>query len=413
MRPGRATCLPSQKIQQKSGATVPLYTYKAIDKTGARRKGGVYKNTQAEAERELLATYPHLLSLQKNWRPYGKFTKKETAEFCRSVYLFNEAGFTVAAALGHARDKLGNKNMRAVLTQLYESVQCGESLWQSMRACGVFEDLLVEMIKVGEQGGALSPALEKMSVFYDKEYAAREELKNALIYPAVLALMMVATIFVFVAYVVPSYAAVFLSGDMPLPLPTRVLLGTVEALTRHAGAVALGLAGLAGGAAVFARGAAGRFCVDWLKLYCVGLRGLHRKRLNLEFTQALHILLSAGMDVAPALEAAGAVVSNSITRAAFRRACLQMRQGTPLERLPDGVPGLDPEVADMLRVGGETGALPQVMRHCAEQCRASLTLATARFNKLLEPAIIVALGGLLTFIMLAVLLPTFYMINFV
>ncbi|MDR1532529.1 MAG: type II secretion system F family protein [Clostridiales bacterium] len=395
---------------------MPVFAYKIIDENAERISGKINKASRAEAEEYLLKMYPNLIDLRE-YRGFfsfrAKLSKKELAGFCRGFYYFIESGLSLSATLLYLRgqNNIGGK-IKKIMTELYESIMRGESLWLAMRRARFFPDLMIEMTKVGEQGG-LALTFSRMAEFYEKESFADEELRNALIYPVIVAFMMIAVIALFIIYVVHSYAVVFASGDMPLPLPTRILLGVNKFAAEHLAAIFLGLIAAVSAVFAFSRGPVGRSCVDWLKLNAPIVRGVHRKRVNLHFSQAMHILLSSGMEVAPAIDAAAEVVGNVITRGALKNEARKVQQGAPLEHAADSVPGLEPFLGVMLSAGCETGSLARAMANCAARFYEELSLQTSRLNKMIEPVMIILLGGVLAFIMLAVILPTFSMVDLI
>ena len=261
------------------------------------------------------------------------------------------------------------------------------------------------MVAAGEQSGALGPVLESLADDLEEQQRLRSELFGALAYPVIVCIIAVLAVSFLLTYVVPQVAAVFTQTRQTLPLLTRIMMGISDVL-RNWGLVIVivVVGGVIGMRQILKReGPRQRFDAAFLNLPLLGRlsRGYNAAR----FSGTLAMLAGAGVPILKALQAAAETLSNQAMRADAMDALAQVREGAPLGAALAGkkrFPGL---LSMFARLGEQTGQLPDMLQRAAKQLgnevkRRAMTLAT-----LLEPLLIVAMGGVVMLIVLSVLLP--------
>ena len=268
-----------------------------------------------------------------------------------------------------------------------------------------FPEVYVAVVGAGEQSGQLGTVLERLADDLEAQQALRARLLGAALYPAIVTLVAVVIVIFLVTYVVPQVASVFVGTKRSLPMLTSLMLG-LSAAVRDWGWWALAVLVAAGsGLALALRNPVlrERFDAAWLRLPLVGrlARGYNAAR----FASTLAMLAGAGVPILRALHAAADTLSNQALRADALQAEVLVREGAPLaqalayhRRLPSLLPMF-------VRQGEQTGRLPEMLQRCAEQLGNDVQRRAMQLATILEPLLIVAMGGLVMLIVLAVMLP--------
>ncbi|HEY8050231.1 MAG TPA: type II secretion system F family protein, partial [Ramlibacter sp.] len=274
-------------------------------------------------------------------------------------------------------------------------------------------EIYVAVVGAGEQSGGLGLVLERLADDLEERQALNARLMGAALYPAIVTVVAFAIVMFLVTYVVPQVANVFAGTKRALPFLTVMMLA-IGSLIRHWGWLALLLA-IAGFVVlrIALRNPATREAFDagWLQLPVIGRlsRGYNAAR----FASTLAMLAGAGVPILRALQAAAETLNNRAMRADAMDALVLVREGAPLASAiaqKKRFPGLLPMFA---RMGEQTGQLPQMLQRAANQLGAEVQRRAMQLATVLEPLLIVAMGGVVMMIVLAVLLPIIQLNQFV
>ena len=268
-----------------------------------------------------------------------------------------------------------------------------------------FDEVYRAVVAAGEQSGALGTVLEKLADDLEERQSLKAKLIGATLYPAIVSLIAVVIVVFLVTYVVPQVASVFAGSKRTLPLLTVLMLG-LSAFIRQWGWLIVLAAAIGGTMFAYSlRNEAVRLRFDafWLRLPLIGrlARGYNAAR----FSATLAMLAAAGVPILKALQAAAETLGNRAMRADAIAALVQVREGAPLANAlaaKKRFPGLLPMFA---RLGEQTGTLPQMLQRAATQLSLEVQRRAMALATLLEPLLIVAMGGMVMLIVLAVLLP--------
>jgi len=268
-------------------------------------------------------------------------------------------------------------------------------------------------VAAGEQSGALGVVLERLADDLEERQALKGKLIGAMLYPGIVSVIAVIIVTFLVTYVVPQVASVFVSSKHALPFLTEMMLG-ISAFVRQWGLLAAALL-VAGGflfsAALRQPGFRLRFDSAFLNVPLAGrlMRGYNAAR----FAGTLAMLAGAGVPILKALQAAAETLSNHALRADAMEALVQVREGAPLASALAAhkrFPGL---LAMFARLGEQTGQLPIMLDRAARQLSNEVQRRAFALATLLEPLLIVAMGGVVLVIVLSVLLPIIQLNSFV
>ena len=339
--------------------------------------------------------------LKFDYTPKASF--RELSVFCRKVSFLLAAGIPIKNTLTIVSEQLPGRSLRRLLPGLNSRVMQGESFSAATKATGAFPAFFCGFAAIGEATAKLPHVMEQLADFYDDQAQTRDELTAALVYPIAVTIMMLGVIVLAVTFVLPGYSRIFAATGVPLPPLTRGLLNISEFLIVNSYLVTICLFVVIFALAFFVRSKHGRELVAGVQLRIP----LARQGVNFRLTQALHLLLSAGLSVSQALPLAEEVMENIRVRRDISKISTQLSMGMSFWEALGEVQYIDPLLVGLARVGEEAGRMPQTMEKCQGYYAQAYRRAIKRLNKLVEPVITLILGLGLGIIMLAVILPTF------
>jgi general secretion pathway protein F len=395
---------------------MPAYRFEALNAAG-KSTSGLLEADNARAARAQLraqALVPLEVSQVAAADAAGQggrfsrrvFSSTGLAVWTRQIAGLVGSGLPLERALTSLSDEAEDPKQRELLAHLRAEVNAGSSFARALASAPrEFDEVYRGVVAAGEQSGALGQVLERLADDLEERQALKAKLIGATLYPAIVSLIALVIVIFLVTYVVPQVASVFASSKRALPALTVAMLA-ISAFLRGYGWLLL-LAIVAGGAtlSVMLRNEAFRESFDaaWLGLPLVGRlsRGYNAAR----FAGTLAMLAGAGVPILKALQAAAETLSNRAMRADAMEALVQVREGAPLASALAGkkrFPGL---LAMFSRLGEQTGQLPRMLDRAAKQLTAEVQRRAMQAATILEPLLIVAMGGVVMLIVLAVLLP--------
>ena len=334
------------------------------------------------------------------------FQGAELTVWTRQLAGLVSAGLPLERALTALTDDAEQPRQRELVARLRSEVNAGHSFAQALStAPREFDEVYRAVVGAGEQGGALGQVLEKLADDLEERQALKSKLIGASLYPAIVSGIALLIVIFLVTYVVPQVASVFTSSRRSLPWLTVAMLALSRFARDWGWLVALAAAGGVAALALLRRQEAVRLRMDaaWLRLPLVGrlARGYNAAR----FAGTLAMLAGAGVPILKALQAAAETLGNRAMRADALDALVQVREGAPLASAlaaKKRFPGL---LSMFARLGEQTGQLPQMLGRAATQLSGEVQRRAMALATVLEPLLIVAMGGVVMLIVLAVLLP--------
>ncbi len=409
---------------------MPAYAFEAIDADGRPRKGVLEADTARAARSMLRAQALIPLSVESVaggagangaavplWRRRigGRvFNSTALGVWTRQLAGLVASGLPLERALTALTDEAESEPQRQLVASLRAEVNGGSSFARALaQHPREFSAIYTAVIGAGEHSGQLGLVLERLADDLEEQQALRQKLIGATLYPAIVTVIAVVIVIFLVSYVVPQVASVFAGTKRALPLLTQAMLG-LSALVRSWGWLMLGLLAVAvvGGRAALAREALReRFDAFWLRLPLVGklARGYNAAR----FAGTLAMLAAAWVPILRALQAAAETLNHRAMRADALDALTLVREGAPLASAlaqKKRFPGIVPMFA---RLGEQTGELPVMLQRAAKQLSAEVQRRAMHLATILEPLLIVGMGGIVMLIVLAVLLPIIQLNQFV
>jgi general secretion pathway protein F len=340
----------------------------------------------------------------------GRVRRKDITAFTREMASLLAAGIPIPQALEGLAEEEENAALRGLLQNLSESVRTGASLSGAMAEHPrLFSDLYVSMVRVGEEAGALETVMQDLAVLLEHEDEVRSEVAAAIAYPAFVLAFGVVTVAILLTVVLPRLFTMLEEMMDVLPLPTRVLLAGSGFLEQYWPWLLVAAGVLIYGARRMRHSPAWKLAWDKIKLRIPFIGPVFRSSALSRFARTLGTLVRSGVSLLPALK----IVEHTIGNAAIAAQIALVAEGTrsgdslaaPLRRL-----GLFPgTVIQMINVGEETGRLDEMLLKVAEVEERRMRTHTRTLISLIAPALILVVGALVGFIVIALLLPIFRM----
>jgi len=339
-----------------------------------------------------------------------KVPTKEIVIFTRQFATMIDAGLPLIHCLEILANQQQNRTFKKVLTEVKQSVEGGNTLADSLKKHPkIFDDLFVNLVRAGETGGVLDTILRRLSTFLEKSEALKRKVKGAMVYPVVMLIVAVAVVAILLVFVIPVFKEMFAGAGQKLPAPTLFVIGLSEFVRDYIIHMIVVLGMVVYGLRRYYNTPSGRLVFDSLALKTPGLGDLLQKVAVARFCSTLGTMLSSGVPIMDALAVTARTAGNQVIEKAVLSARKAVSEGRfmadPL--METGVfPGM---VIRMIAVGEATGALDAMLAKISEFYESEVDTAVQSLTQLLEPIMIVFLGGVCGGMVIAMYLPIFSM----
>lgn len=392
---------------------MPTFRYKGISRAGAETKGTLEADSLPLARKKLHAEGVFPISLDEGAAPRkasilpSLLGRQEFLPlFTRQLATLVGAGVPLVSALQSVATQVDDPESRELLLGIQESVREGASLARAIETrSGTFPDLYAAMVRAGEESGTLALSLSRLADHLEGQARTKGRVRSALTYPLLMAIVASLVVIFLLTFVVPKIVGIFTHLGKALPLPTRILIAVTDALS--AGWWLLLLA-TAAATLLLRRHLAtdrGKRSRDafLLRLPLTGrlafLSALSR------FARTLSTLVSGGITVDRALRIVAPVVGNAVIAEQVTAAADRVLEGTTLANALRPHPEIPPALVQMIAVGEESGTLGEMLSRAADAMDEEMNARLGRLLSLLEPLIILVMGGVVAFIVISILLP--------
>ncbi len=332
--------------------------------------------------------------------------------FNQQLVTLLRAGIPILQSLELLQRSQTSTYFRGVLSRVLDDVRSGVSLSDSFAAQGgMFPRLYCATILAGEHSGELVPVLSRYIHHQQMLEGVRRKVTSALTYPAVLITLSMGLVALLMTYVIPRFANFYLGFSADLPLPTRIVVGTGTFLSHNIHFIIGGLVVAYLLARRWLRSEDGQIALDHAKLKVPFVGSIFHLFALSQFVRSLGTLLSGGTPLVHALEIASTTVTNHAIGAPLARVAPRVREGQPLWSSLEAT-GLFPELSvAMVQVGEATGALEGMLSNVSEFYDETIEVQLARVVSLIEPAVLLLMGGVVASLVLSVYLPMFTLLQ--
>lgn len=337
-----------------------------------------------------------------------KVNRADLVIFHRQLADALKGGLSLVKSLELSYKQTENNQLKKVIGEIKDQLEKGQSLSTALSQYpDLFDSLYIGLIKAGESGGMLDASLERIAHYQEKDQVLINRIKTAMAYPLAMLCIGVGTILFLLILVIPKFSLLFQDVESVLPLPTRILMGLSYFFIHWWFIYIPGIVLLAVWFQRYILTPQGNLWFDKLKLNIFIVGKIIRYEMVVRFTRTLGVLLTNGIPMISALEIAKKAVGNAIVSAEIERLYTEIKSGKGLVEPLSRSLIFPPVVSDLIAAGQEVGSLEQSLQRVADTYEMKVENMLKTATGLLEPIVIVFMGLLVGFIVLAMLLPIF------
>jgi type IV pilus assembly protein PilC len=397
---------------------MPVYVWVAQTKKGRKLKGEIDAATEAIALSQLKKRNFTVKKLKLKPKDiFGnisflkpKVTNKDIVVFTRQFSTMIDAGLPLVQGLTILGEQCENPTFKTILKEITKDVEGGSTLAEAMKKHPkVFDNLFVNLVAAGEVGGILDTILRRLAQFIEKAEKLKSQIKGAMTYPIVVMAIAIIVISVILVFVIPVFEDMFKSFGSALPTPTQIVVNMSRFLKGNIHWVIIALGALVYGLKRYRGTASGRKQTDSLFLKLPVFGNLLKKTAVARFTRTLGTMISSGVPILDALEIVAKTAGNVVIEEIIYEVRGSIAEGqTIAEPLSENdiFPGM---VIQMIAVGEATGALDSMLEKIADFYDEEVDAAVGALTSMLEPLLMLFLGGSIGGLVIAMYLPIFGM----
>ena len=385
------------------------YTAKGMD--GKVVKGKIKAADErgffAELEKKKLICISHQrLDEDKGNDIFQRLKTKELASFCRELGVLLDAGIPVIRSLQTLQKRAVNKRLKKCYMSLIEYIGKGESMADAMtRLGGTFPPILISMIRIGEQGGALSHVVVTMAEYYAKEHKSKSKMQTMMIYPMLLLAMTIVVVIALFTFVLPRFFQIFEGTE--LPLITRIFMAISNFLVNDWKWLLLIVAIVVFAVVLIGQTRTGRYMYDKWKCKMPVVGKLTDKGRISRFANTMYVLTNSGIVVLESLKICASSMGNVYVKEKFDRIREEVEKGRNLSDCMESEGLFENMVWSMVATGEETGNPTLMYQKLYEYYEQEADIANQKLLAILEPVIMLVIGVLIGLVMASVLIPIY------
>ncbi|MGC9001717.1 MAG: type II secretion system F family protein [Dictyoglomus sp.] len=354
------------------------------------------------------------LTLAPKKEKVGKVKLTDLTVFTRQFATMINAGLSLSTCLNILSEQSESKALRQILKEIQRMVDEGSSLSEAFaKFPNVFSPLYINMVKAAESAGTLDETLERLAVTLEKQQELRRKIKSAMTYPVIVLIIAIGAGFGMLTFLVPIFAGMFESMGAQLPLPTLVLLKMSKFITSNILLILLGTIILILGAIRAWKNPKIKDKIDEILLKIPVFGGLIQKTSVVNFATTLAAQVRTGVPILQALQLAGQTAGNSVFRKAIDLTRQRVREGERIAPVLKETKVFPPMVVHMISIGEESGSLEQMLNKIAEFYEGEVAAAVESLTSLIEPLMMVFVGGIVGGMLIALYLPIFTMFQYI
>jgi type IV pilus assembly protein PilC len=390
---------------------MPLFIYKAVREDGTTFADEAIASDAAELRRDLETRGYLILSLDKKKAGFrGGSSAKDFLLFNQEFSTLIKAGLPILQALEILHKRTEKAGFRAALENVIHDIKGGFALSEAMAKHPVyFPPLYSSTVQAGEKSGALVDVLKRYTAFQKRKIAVISKLRMSLAYPVFLVVALVVVLSIFFLYVIPNFTKMYSDQAGKLPLLTSLLIDFTDALSRFAPFIFVVLAAAGGGLYSWIRTDAGKTAFDGLKLRIPLVRTLITQYLIGQITRTLATVLRGGIPLVQALDTSAGVINNRVMMRKLTEIRELVTEGLSLAGAFERTRLAPDMTVRMIEVGESSGDLPQMLEDVADFYDQEVENRLAVITTMIEPVLMVSMGIMMAFIVVALYLPIFEM----
>src|SRR5574338_1412356 len=395
---------------------MPTYTYTARAVNGELKTATIDAPSREEVVAQLRRQRMSVVKVDeeaaKKSKIRGSIKMRDIVIFTRQFSTMINAGLPLVQALDILARQTENKVLADVTRAVVFDVESGHTVADALaKHPNAFSDLYVNMVAAGEAGGILDTILMRLATFMEKNDALIRKVKGAMIYPGVIMSVAAIAITVLLIFVIPVFESMFASVGLPLPLPTRVVIGMSQFLKGDWWAIIMAIGGIGFLGKRYYATSSGKLTIDRAMLRFPVLGDVLRKSAVSRFTRTLGTLISSGVSILDGLEITAKTAGNRVIQDAIMASRASIAGGETISAPLKKSQVFPPMVISMIAVGEQTGGLDEMLGKIADFYDEEVDAAVSGLLAMMEPLMIVFLGVVVGGMVVAMYLPIFDMIN--
>lgn len=394
---------------------MPAFTYTARTANGDLKTATIEAPSREDVVAQLRRQRLSVVKVDEEAKPKkakGSIKMRDIVIFTRQFSTMINAGLPLVQALDILAKQTENKVLADVTRAVVFDVESGHTVADALaKHPNAFSELYVNMVAAGEAGGILDTILMRLATFMEKNDALVRKVKGAMIYPGVIMGVAGFAILVLLLFVIPVFEDMFASVGLPLPLPTRIVIGMSKFLKSYWWLIG---AAIGAGSYLFKKyyaTSSGMLVVDRILLHVPILGDVLRKSAVSRFTRTLGTLISSGVSILDGLEITAKTAGNRVIQDAIMQSRASIAGGDTIAAPLQKSAVFPNMVISMIAVGEQTGGLDEMLTKIADFYDEEVDAAVGGLLSLLEPIMIVFLGVVVGGMVVAMYLPIFDMIN--
>jgi len=396
---------------------MPVFQYRAQDKNRNSVNGLVEAPSEDVAvdllrEKNLSVLYikeekqGHLGGL-----PFmNRIKVRDIVIFARQFAVLVSANVAMVQSLKIVLDQTENPKLKGILNEVADDVEAGTRLSEALaKHPKVFSNFFISVIRSGETSGKLEEVMNYLADEMEKDYDMTAKIKGAMIYPAVIAVLLVVVGVVMMVVVVPKLTAILTESGTALPLATRMLIGLSAFLTSYWWMLLVGSVLFAAGYRYYAATTFGKRNLDMIKLNLPVFGTLFRRIYLVRFTRSMHTLILGGVTITKSLKISADVVGNEIYKELIEETVKQVEDGNSISAVFIQSKEVPRMVGQMMSVGEKTGKLDVVLERITFFYSREINNIIANLMTLMEPFILIIMGVAVVGVIMAIMQPMYNM----
>lgn len=395
-----------------------LFSYVAVDQTNVQREGtveapsidaaitAVQKRGYTLVSIDEVSAKSSVLDIEIDL--FGRVSNKDVVILSRQIATLFEAQVSPLRIFSLLSAEVENKKLATAMNQIVEDLQAGNSISRSLSVHPeIFSSFYVNLVKAGEESGSLDQSFAYLADYLDRQYEIQSKAKNALIYPAFVVGIFVIVMTLMMTQVVPSIASILIDSGQELPIYTQIVISISDFLASYIGYIVLLLGGAAAFFWRFSQTTVGRRSIDEFTLSLPFVGDLQRKLLLTRICDNLSTMLGSGISMVQAIEVTGDVVDNTVFKEIMTEVLIEVKGGRSFADAIAEYPHIPGVLAQMAKVGEETGSLSNILKTLSNFYRREANNAIDTMIGLIEPVMIVLLGLGVGVLLASVLMPIY------
>src|SRR5689334_2359455 len=396
------------------------YVFKAMDLAGVQAKGEVEAESKQAVAEQLKERGLVVVDIATKYRSkelnidlFSRVNAKDLAVASRQLATMVTSGMSIMRALQVLETQTGSKMLKDAVAGVRRDVEAGLLLSDAMgRHPKVFGPLYVAMVRAGETGGVLEECLMRVADQLEKDAALRRQVRAAMIYPAIVITFAVTVLLALVAFLIPVFVGVFKQFPGKLPALTQFMVNFSHLVTHQWYLLILFLVGSIGGFIAMKRNQTARDKWDAFKLRIpMKIGEVVQKVAIARWSRTLSALTSAGVPIMQAIEITGKTAGNAVIEKSMGDVITSVKSGGTIAAPLRECSAFPPMVAQMVGVGEETGALDSMLSKIADFYDSEVEAAVKALTSIMEPVMIIFVGGIVGVIVISMYLPLFSIYN--